>query len=105
LLKNGEALTQRIWEIITKVWETEEILQYWKTGMICPIHKKGDRKDCNNYLGIALLNVAYKIFTNCILSRIKETAESVIGEYQGCFRPGKSTTDQIFIFRQLLQNT
>jgi len=61
--------------------------------MICPIYEKGDRKDCNNYRGIAFLNVAYKIFTNCILSRIKETAENTIGDYQGGLRPGKSTTD------------
>jgi len=71
--------------------------------MIYPIHKKGDRKDCNNYRGIALLNVAYKIFTNCILSRMKGIAESVIGEYQGGFKPSGSTTDQIFIVRQFLQ--
>lgn len=43
-----------------------------------PIHKKRDRNDYNNYQGIALLNVAYTIFTSCILSSIKETAESVI---------------------------
>jgi len=71
--------------------------------MNCPIYKKGDTKDCNNL--IALLNVTYKIFTNCILSRIKETAENVIGDYQGGFRPGRSTTDLIFIVRQLIQKT
>lgn len=71
--------------------------------MICLIHKKGDRKDCNNYRRRALLNVANKIFTNCILSRIKEAAENVIGDYQGGFRPGRSTTNQIFIVSKLIQ--
>jgi len=61
--------------------------------------------DCNNYLGIALLNVEYKIFTNCILSRIKETAENTIGNYQGGFRPSRSTTNQIFIVRQFIHKT
>jgi len=59
----------------------------------------------NKAILIALLNVAYKIFTSCILSRMKETSENVIGEYRGGFRPGRSTTDQIFIVRQLLQKT
>uniref|UniRef100_A0A2S2PCR4 Uncharacterized protein n=1 Tax=Schizaphis graminum TaxID=13262 RepID=A0A2S2PCR4_SCHGA len=47
----------------------------------CPT-QKGDGKDCNNYQGITLLNVAYKIFTNCNLSRIKETDKCVIRKYQ-----------------------
>jgi len=39
---------------LPKVWETEKIPEDWKTAMISPIHKKGDRKDCYNYRGIAL---------------------------------------------------
>jgi len=79
LIKNGgNELTKSFWMIITKIWETEELPEDWKTAMISPIYKKGDTKDCNNYRGIALLNVTYKIFTNCILSRIKETAENAI---------------------------
>jgi len=26
-------------------------------GMLCPLHKKGDRKQCNNYRGLSLLNI------------------------------------------------
>lgn len=40
------------------------------------IHRKGDRKDCNNYRETTLLNVAYEIFTNCILSKMKETTKN-----------------------------
>jgi len=63
--------------------------------------KKLDNRHRNNYVGIALLNVAYKVVSNCILKRIKEKAEQTIGEYQGGFRQVKSTTDQIFIIRHL----
>jgi len=76
-----------------------------RTAVICPIHKKGSKLDCNNYRGIPLLNVAYKIFSNCLLTRIKTKAEQIIGNYQGGFRPGTSTTDQIFILRQIYQKT
>lgn len=69
LNNNGKELTQRIWKIMTKVWKQEEIPEDWITA-ICPIHKQGNRKNCNNYRGIALLNIAYKIFANCIRSRI-----------------------------------
>jgi hypothetical protein len=105
LKKGGEDVTQWIWQVIKQIWVTEEFPEDWKTSLICPIHKKGNKQDRNNYRGIALLNVAYKVFSNCILTRIKEKTEQTIGEYQGGFRPGKSTTDQIFIIRQLYQKT
>lgn len=54
---------------------------------------------------MALLNVTYKVFSNCILSRLKETSENIIGDYQRGFRLGRSTSDQIFILRQIFQNT
>uniref|UniRef100_A0A2S2Q1H0 Transposon TX1 uncharacterized protein n=1 Tax=Sipha flava TaxID=143950 RepID=A0A2S2Q1H0_9HEMI len=98
-------MIQWIWQVIKKVWVTEEFPEDWKTSLICPIHKKGDKQDHNNYREIALLNVAYKMFSNCILTRLKEKAEQTIGEYQGGFRPGKLTTDQIFIIRQSYQKT
>jgi sorting nexin-29 len=105
LKKGGEDMIQWIWQVIKKVWVTEEFPEDWKTSLICPIHKKGDKQDHNNYREIALLNVAYKMFSNCILTRLKEKAEQTIGEYQGGFRPGKLTTDQIFIIRQSYQKT
>jgi len=43
------------------------------------------------------------MLSNCILSRIKGRAEEVIGYYQGGFRTGRSTVDQIFILRQIFQ--
>ena len=31
------------------IWNKEELPQEWKESIIVPIHKKGDRMDCNNY--------------------------------------------------------
>lgn len=77
----------------------------WKTAVTFLIHKKEYKQDCNNYRGIAILNVirVYKVFTNCILSRIKGKAEEILGDFQGGFRSGRSTEIQIFILRQLFQ--
>jgi len=49
--------------------------------LICPIHQKDDKKECNNYRNIVLVNVTYKILSYCILNRIKLLAKNIIGDY------------------------
>jgi sorting nexin-29 len=87
------------------VWETETIPQEWEKGLICPIHKKGDPLECQNYRGITLLNTMYKVFSNILYTRLKPYVERITGSYQCGFREGKSTTDQIQALRQILERT
>lgn len=75
----------------------------WKEGIIIPIHKKGDRKQCTNYRGITLLNTTYKVLSNILLERTKPYTEEILGDYQCGFRPGRSTIDQIFTIRQIME--
>ncbi|KAL4082900.1 hypothetical protein QTP88_029554 [Uroleucon formosanum] len=106
LLKTGaENLVKYIHRLISLIWEKEEIPKEWKTALVYPIHKKGDKQTCNNYRGIALLNVTYKILSYCVLDRIKPWAEEIIGDYQTSYRQNRSMIDQIFILRQVLQKT
>ena len=73
--------------------------------MITPIFKKGDPKECKNHRGISVLNSAYKILSSILCERLKPFLQNIIGDYQCGFRPGKSTTDQIFTLRQILEKT
>lgn len=63
-------------------------------GLLIPIHKKGSRFDCENYGGICLLNVSYKILAVILFDRLEVYAEEIIGDYRGGFRIGRSTTDK-----------
>jgi hypothetical protein len=76
--------------------------QQWKESIIVPIHKKGDKTDCNNYRGIALLSTAYKILSNILLARLTPYVNEMIGDHQCGFRRNRSTMDQIFYIRQTL---
>jgi hypothetical protein len=50
-----------IHKLITSIWYKEELPDQWKEYMIVPIHKKGDKTDCNNYRVISELSTPYKI--------------------------------------------
>jgi hypothetical protein len=65
--------------------------------------KKCDKTDCNNYRGISLLLTAYKILSNILLARLTPYVNEIIGDHQCGFRRNKSTTDQIFYIRQVLE--
>jgi hypothetical protein len=58
---SGPSMRNKIYKLITQIWNEEKIPDNWKIGIICPIHKKGDKTECSNYRGITLLNVMYKI--------------------------------------------
>lgn len=104
LLKNlGKNSRQELIRIIQTIWETEEIPEDWKMALIHPLHKKGDRKDINNYRGISLLSVPYKILSSCLLKRVQEQIEHKIADYQAGFRPNRSCPEQILNLKQTLK--
>ena len=104
LIKMGpEKLATCLHQLIVKVWDTEQLPEEWKEGVICPIYKKGDKLECENYRAITILNAAYKVLSQIIYCRLRERAKDFVGTYQAGFVEGRSTTDQIFMLRQILQ--
>ena len=101
----GDSLADHLHQIIDKIWTEETWIEQWNNSWINPIHKKGEKTLCSNYRGISILNVAYKIFSTILCERLKPYLNNIIGSYQCGFRPGKSTTDQIFTLRRLLEKT
>jgi hypothetical protein len=57
----GEILLSAMHKLINSVWNKEELPDQWKESIIVPVHKKGDKSDCNTYCGISLLSSSYKI--------------------------------------------
>ncbi|XP_055548204.1 uncharacterized protein LOC129731867 [Wyeomyia smithii] len=103
LFKVGsERLCSAIHQIILRVWSEEQLPTDLLEGLICPIYEKGHRLECSNYRGITHLNSAYKILSRILFQRLRPLQEAFVGEYQCGFRVGRSTTDQMFTLRQIL---
>jgi hypothetical protein len=71
----------------------------WKTSITVPIFKKGQKTNPDNYRGISLLCSALKLFTQILTSKLELIIYNT--EEQQGFRKNRSTTDAIFIVRQI----
>jgi hypothetical protein len=80
LIKAGdETLCSKVHDLICSIWNKEELPQQWKESIILPMHKNGDKTDCDNYQGISLLSTAYKILSNILLARLTACVSEIIG--------------------------
>ena len=75
----------------------------WQIGIIAPIYKKGDSKECSNYRGITLGSTVGKLYGRILESRLRKKVEHTLEESQSGFRKKRGTVDQIFIVRQLCE--
>jgi len=75
----GRTICLEIHKLIISIWKKVELREEWKESIIIPIHKKGDKTNCNNYRGILLLPTTYKILSNILLSRLIPYAKEIIG--------------------------
>ena len=72
----------------------------WSDSIIVSLFKgKGDTLDRNNYRGLKLTDHVLKVIERVVENIIRETVN--IDKMQFSFCPGRSTTDAIFILRQL----
>ena len=106
LLKNsGEDGVAWLLELIDMLWNGQEPPKDWRRDLICPIYKKGDKTNCNNYRGISLMSHAYKVYERILENRLREHVEPKLGEWQNGFRPGRGTTDMIFSLKMIFEKS
>ena len=99
----GPALHAKLHELFTCCWEHNKLPQDLRDAVIITLYKnKGEKSDCSNYRGITLLSIAGKILARVLLNRLMPNiADEHLPESQCGFRANRSTTDMVFVLRQL----
>ena len=92
-------------DLVHTVWKEGKVPCDWVDAVLIPIPKKGDLRNCDNWRGIALLDVVGKVVAQILQARLQELAEEVLPESQCGFRKARSCTDMIFTVRQLVEKS
>jgi hypothetical protein len=78
----GERLLSEIHKLINFIRIKEELSYHWKESIIVPIHKIGDKADCNNCCGTSLLSISYKVLKHILLSKLRTYINEIIWDHQ-----------------------
>ncbi|VDN12887.1 unnamed protein product [Dibothriocephalus latus] len=85
-------------EVTGQVWRDEAVPDDWDSGILVPIHKKGNKTICENYRGISYMEIATKIFAIVLLGRFQSVRDSRTRPNQAGFRAGRGCVDQLLSF-------
>ena len=58
--------------ICQQIWKTQQWPQDWKSSLFMPVPKKGNAKECSNYLIIALISHASKVALKILQARFQQ---------------------------------
>ena len=92
-------------DLVQTSWKENRVPKDWSDVVLLPIPKKGELHKCDNWRGIALLDVVGKVIVRIIQERLQKLAEEELPESQCGFRKGRSCSDVVFTVRQLVEKS
>ena len=92
-------------DLLSLIWEEERISEDWCKGLIVKLPKKGDLTNCGNWRGITLMPTAAKVMGKVIIKRISRGVDKKLRKEQAGFRSGRSTIEQIFVLRNIIEQS
>ena len=81
--------------ICQQIWKTQQWPKDWKSSVFIPIPKKGNAKECSNYLTTALISHASNVMLKILQARLQKYVNRELPDVQAVFRKGRGTGDQI----------
>ena len=77
-------------KMFEKIWNTEQMPEDCKCGLLVKLPKKGNLKECTNLRGITLLSIPGKVFSRVLLERMNKEAEAVLHDEHAGFLQERS---------------
>ena len=76
----------------------------WKSDILSPLHKSGEKSEPNNFRGISVSSCFGKLFNKILQKRLETYCnnEKLISEEQGSGKKGSRTADHLLIVRFLI---
>ena len=100
---SNEEFRTLLLDLIHTVWEERQVPREWADAILVPVPKKGNLRNCDNWQGIALLDVVGKVVARILQERLQQVAEEEVPESQCGFRKGRGCMDMIFTVHQLVE--
>ena len=88
--------------ICQQIWKTQ-CPQDWKRSVFIPIPKKGNPKECSDYLTIAIISHPSKVMLKILQARLQQYVNCELPDVQTGFRKGRGTRNQIVNIRWLIE--
>ncbi|XP_051155795.1 uncharacterized protein LOC127278239 [Leptopilina boulardi] len=104
LMWGGDVVDEELLDVVRRVWGVEGWSEDWKTGVIVPLVKKGEGKTVEEYRGITLMPVGYKVYAEILRKKLEENVERLGGipHSQAGFKKGMGTMDHIYTLNYLV---
>jgi len=96
-----EEFKLRLLKFLNNIYKENCIPNEWRNAVITPIFKKGDRRELQNYRGISILNIYYKIYSRNLNMKVQNYSEVFMTETQNGFRKGRLCMDPTFCLKLL----
>ena len=90
--------------ICQQIWKTQQWPQDWKRSVCIPIPKKGNAKECSNYLPVALMSHTSKVMLKILQAKLQQHVNRELPDVQAGFIKGRGTRNQISSICWIIKN-
>ena len=77
-----EDVVKVLHSICQQIWNTQQWPQDWKRSVFIPIPKKGNAKECSNYLTILLISHTSKVVLKILQARLQQNMNQELPDVQ-----------------------
>ena len=104
LIAGKDILLDPLCNLFNTVFSSSTYPVLWSLNYLRPIHKKGDKKDPDNYRGIAVGSCLDKLCSYILLNRLEKFIErnQLVKRNQIGFMKNSQTSDHMFVLKTLV---